>query len=260
MSFRTRLFVILLISGFAGILSFLFVDLSSLLAILPATASTKMPFSPLSIKLLGLIQPTILLAVAVLLGVLLARKCGLSAPAFEALARGNGFVRALRPQIIPGLIGGLLGGIAIILSWVLGKPLLPPEFAARAEQLNKFLPLITRLLSGGITEELLLRWGVLTLLVWAAWRLFQKGQGEPRRVYFVSAIVISSILFGLGHLPVAIALGSKLTTAIVLYVVMANSSFGLIAGYLYWRKGLEAAILAHMLTHVLIVSGIYLWM
>jgi membrane protease YdiL (CAAX protease family) len=88
---------------------------------------------------------------------------------------------------------------------------------------------------------------------------FQKGQGEPRRVYFVSAIVISSIIFGLGHLPVAIALGSKLTTAIVLYVVMANSSFGLIAGYLYWRKGLEAAILGHMLTHVVIVSAIYLW-
>jgi hypothetical protein len=178
MSFKTRLFVILLIAGFASILSFLFVDLSSLLATLPATANTKMPFSPLLVKLLGLIQPTVLLAVAVLLGVLLAPKCGLSAPAFEALARGNGFLGALRPQIIPGLIGGLVGGIAIILSWVLGRPLLPPEFADRAEQLNKVIPLTTRLFYGGVTEELLLRWGVLTLLVWAAWRPFRKARAS----------------------------------------------------------------------------------
>lgn len=257
MVLRTRLFVILLIAGFAGILSFLFVDLSSLLAVLPGTDTAKMP-SPLMIKLLSLIQPTILLVVAVWAGVFLAPKCRLSAPAFEALARNDNFLAPLKPQMIPGLIGGLLGGLAIVLSWVLWRPFLPPEFVTRAEQLNQFLPLPTRLLYGGFTEELLLRWGVLTLLVWAAWRLFQKGKGEPKRVFFVSAIVISSIIFGLGHLPIAAALASGLTAAVVLYVVTANSAFGLIAGYLYWRKGLEAAILAHMLAHVVIVSAIHL--
>jgi hypothetical protein len=258
MGFRARLFVILLIAGFAGILSFLFVDLPSLLAVLPGTAGAKMPFSPLMIKLLNLIQPTIFLAVAVWVGVLLAPRCRLSAPAFEALARNDNFLAALKPQMIPGLIGGLVGGLAIILSWVMGRPFLPPEFATRAEQLNQFFPLATRLLYGGITEELLLRWGVLTLLVWAGWRLFQRGKGEPGRVSFISAIVISAVIFGLGHLPLAAALGSRLTAAIVMYIIGVNSAFGLIAGYLYWRKGLEAAILAHMLAHVVIVSAIHL--
>ena len=139
----------------------------------------------------------------------------------------------------------------------MAKPFLPPEFVARAEQLNRFLPIPTRLLYGGVIEELLVRWGVLTLLAWAMWRAFQKGRGNPRSVYFVSAIVISSVLFGLGHLPLAVALGTGITMPIVLYVVAANSVFGLIAGYLYWRKGLEAAIMAHMMAHAVIVGAMY---
>ena len=125
----------------------------------------------------------------------------------------------------------------------------------RAVEINRLLPVPTRLLYGGITEELLLRWGVLTLLVWVAWRLFLKRQRQPRNVYFVSAIVLSSVVFGLGHLPLAVALGTNLTAAIVLYVVSANSAFGLIAGYLYWRRGLEAATVAHMMAHVVIASA-----
>jgi len=256
MTFRVRLFVILLIAGFAGILSSLLIDLTELLAIMPVTEDARMPFSPPILKLLSLIQPTVLLSVAVFVGIALAPKVGLFAPAFEAWARRDNFVTALKPQIIPGLIGGAVGGGAIILSWVLAKPILPAEFVVKAVQMNRLLPIPTRLLYGGITEELLLRWGVMTFLVWAAWRLFQKRRGQPRGVYFVSAIVISSVIFGIGHLPLVVALGSNLTRAIVLYVVTANSVFGLIAGYLYWRKGLEAAIVAHMLTHVVLVSAI----
>jgi len=257
MNFKTRLFVILWIAGLAGILSFLLVDLSALLAYLPVTSGAKMPFSPLVLSLLSIIQPTVLLTLAVLTGVLLAPRVGLLAPATEAVARGGNLGAALRPQIVPGFVGGLFGGILIILSWVLCKPFLPPEFVVRAEHLNRFLPFLTRLLDGGVTEELLLRWGVMTLLVWAAWRLLQKGRGKPRDSYVISAILFSSVIFGLGHLPLAHALG-KITVSIFFYITIANSTFGLIAGYLYWKKGLESAIIAHMVAHVVIVTAIYL--
>jgi hypothetical protein len=155
------------------------------------------------------------------------------------------------------LIGGLSGALAIILSWLLWRPFLAPSFVTRAESLNKIIPLPTRLLYGGFTEELLLRWGVMTLLVWLAWRLFQKGQGRPRAVYFVSAIVISAIAFGIGHLPIASALATQLTVALVFYIVFANSVFGLIAAFLYWKKGLESAMIAHMAAHVVMVTAMY---
>ena len=254
---RTRLFVILFLAGFIGILSVTLIDLDAVVKALPPSAQRPLPFAPWLIKLLSLIQPSVILAIATLVGVLLAPKVGLSAPACEALAGGHSFTAALRPQIIPGLIGGLIGAVAVISSWAVARAVLPPEFAARAEQFNRLMPIPTRLLYGGVTEEVLIRWGLLTLVVWAAWKIFQHGDGQPRRVYFVSAILFSSVMFGIGHLPLAFALGSSLSLPVVLYVVTANSVFGLIAGYLYWRKGLEAAIIAHMLTHIGIISASY---
>jgi len=256
MTYRTRLFGIVFLAGFIGILSTLLIDLNAVIRVLPVTTGTNLPMSPWVIKLVGLIQPTIILAAAALVGVLLAEKVGLSAPALDALARRDSFIGALRPQIIFGVVGGLIGAAAVVSSWVVARSILPLEFVARAEQFNRLLPLPTRLLSGGITEEVFLRWGLLTLLVWAGWKLFQRGHGKPRSTHFVGAILISSIVFGLGHLPIAVALGS-ISITIGLYIVTANSIFGLIAGYLYWRKGLEAAIIAHMFTHLGIVTANY---
>lgn len=257
MNFKTRLFLILWIAGLAGVLSFLLVDLSALLKNLPVTAGTPTPFSPLALKLLSIVQTSVLLSVAVFVGVGLASRVGLSSPAAEAVAGRRNIASALKPQIAPGLVGGSVGGVAIISAWLLWKPFLPVEFVTRAERLNKSLPFLTRLLYGGIIEELLVRWGVMTLLVWLAWRLLQKGRGEPRLIFFVTAIIVSSVVFGLGHLPLASALGVDFTVAIVSFVVVANSVFGLIAGYLYWKKGLEAAVIAHMLTHVILITAIY---
>ena len=257
---RTKLFAILWLAGMAGVLSFLLIDLSAFLANLPANAELELPFHPVIIKLLSIVQTAILLSIAIFIGVRLAPLVGLSTPAANALARGNRFISALKPQVLPGLIAGFIAGVVILSSYLLFRPILPPVFVTRAERLNSSMPLLTRLLYGGITEELLLRWGLLTLLVWAAWRIFQRGRGTPRAIYFVSAIVISSVVFGIGHLPIVPALEVDFTFTIVAFIVLANSLFGLIAGYLYWQKGLEAAIIAHMSTHIVIVTAIHLAM
>ncbi len=258
MTLKTRLFVALWLAGMAGILSFLLVDLQALVAQMPLPAGVEVPQITPALKLLSLVQPTVLLSVAVLIGVRLASKVGLSAPVFEALVEGRESGAALKPQIIPALTGGLAGGLAIILIWFLWKPFLPPEFVAASTNLNKLLPLPTRLLYGGFTEELLLRWGLMTLLVWAAWRVFQKGRGKPQQIFFLIALVVSSVIFGLGHLPLAFALVRNASVALILYVIVANFVFGLIAGLLYWKKGLESAMLAHMVVHVLLLAMVYL--
>jgi hypothetical protein len=38
-------------------------------------------------------------------------------------------------------------------------------------------------------------------------------------------------------------------------VIVANSVFGLIAGYLYWMRGLESVMLAHMLARVVMLTA-----
>ena len=257
MNLKTRLFIILWVAGIIGVLSFLLVDLNALLTLLPVPADTEIPAVTPALKLLSVAQPAVLMSVAVLIGVALASKVGLSSPVAEALAARQELGPALKPQVIPGLIGGLLGGVGIILIWLLSKPFLPPELVARSAELNRLIPLPTRLLYGGLTEELLLRWGLMTLLVWAAWRLFQKKQSRPRAVYFISGIVVSAVIFGLGHLPLAIAIVREANVALVLYVICGNSLFGLIAGYLYWKRGLESAMIAHMLAHVVLLTAIF---
>jgi hypothetical protein len=87
--------------------------LGALLGQLPVPAGTEFPPITPALKLLSLIQPTVLLSLAVLIGVALASKIGLSSPAAEAVAGKEDFLAALKPQIIPGLIGGFLGGVGI---------------------------------------------------------------------------------------------------------------------------------------------------
>lgn len=257
MSFKTRLFVILLLAGLTGVLSLLLIDLSALVASLPIPAGREIPPITPAIKILSLIQPALLLSLAVWCGVSLASKVGLSSPVAEALASGGQMSAALKPQIVPGLIGGLAGGVAIVFTAWLSKPFLPPEAVTRISEFGRLLPLPTRLLYGGIIEELLLRWGMMTFLVWAAWRLFQQGQQQPKSRYFVGAILISSIVFSVGHLPVAFMLLPEVTLALILFVIVANSIFGLIAGYLFWKNGLESAMIAHMLAHVVMLTASY---
>lgn len=257
LSESTKLFLTLWLAGMTGVLSILLIDLSVLMASLPATAGSEIPFPPLVVKLIGIVQPSVLLAIAVYVGVRLAPAVGLSAPVAEAVAGDKSLAPVIKPQIIPGLICGVFAAIALLSSWILLKPSLPLLFVTRAEKFNATMPVLTRLLYGGITEELLLRWGLLTLIVWASWRLFHKGRGTPRPTYFVMAIVFSSLVFGIGHLPIVRALGVDFTPLIVGFIVIGNAVFGVIAGFLYWLKGIEAAIIAHMTTHLVFVTAIH---
>jgi len=254
---KTRLFLILWLAGLIGVFSFLLVDVNALVEKVPIPPGTEIPNFTLPLKLLSLIQPAVILSFAVLIGVVLASKVGLSSPVAEALASGRRLGSPFKPQILPGIVGGLLGGAAIVLTALLSKQFLPLEVVTRIAEFGKLLPLPTRLLYGGIVEELLLRWGLMTLLVWAAWRLFQKGHGKPKPAYLILAILISAVVFGIGHLPVAYLLFQRLSLALTSFVIVANSIFGLIAGYLYWKKGLESAVIAHMLTHVVLLTASY---
>lgn len=251
---KTRLFFILLIAGVLGVVSFLLVDLPALLEILPIPPDTELP--PVHfIKALSLVQPSILVLLAAFAGVMLAGKVNLHAPAAEAMASREPIWPALRRQIVPGIVGGVLGGVGIVAASALWKPYLPTEVVDLIARFGTFLPLPTRLLYGGITEEVLLRWGLMTLLVWGGWRLFQRGKGAPKSAWFVAAILVSSVIFGIGHLPIAFMLFEQPTVALMAFIVVANSLFGLIAGALYWKWGLESAIVAHMVTHLALYAA-----
>lgn len=207
-------------------------------------------------EVISLVQPAILMTIAAAVGCALANRVGLHSPAAEALASGESLLAKLKPQTGLGIVAGIFSGIAIITAWLIAKPHLSPEFITRAEEFNRILPNATRFLYGGLTEEILLRWGFMTLVVWAVWRVFQRGDGPPRAAFVIGAIAISALLFGAGHLPIASLLGGGLTIPLVMYVLTANSIFGIVAGFLYWKRGLESAMIAHIFTHVVLIVAI----
>jgi hypothetical protein len=114
------------------------------------------------VSLLSLGQTGVLVALAVFAGVALTPAVGLHAPVFGAAIMQRPLGPALRPQLVAGFIGGLLGGGFLYSAWHYAPPILVEVL----ERLS--LPLFARVLYGGITEELLLRWGLMTALVWFA--------------------------------------------------------------------------------------------
>ena len=65
----------------------------------------------------------------------------------------------------------------------------------------------------------------------------------PAAVYWV-AIAISALLFGAGHLPAAAHVWG-LDAIVVFRTVALNAIAGLFFGWLYWKRGLEMAVLGH---------------
>jgi membrane protease YdiL (CAAX protease family) len=55
---------------------------------------------------------------------------------------------------------------------------------------------------------------------------------------------VAAIIFGLGHLP-STARITALTGIVVVRAIALNGVGGIIFGWLYWKKGLESAMIAH---------------
>ena len=73
--------------------------------------------------------------------------------------------------------------------------------------------------------------------------------GLPTAGAFWVAIVLVAVLFGLGHLP-ATSVITPLTPMVVARALVLNGIAGIAFGYLYWKHGLEAAMIGHMSAHL----------
>lgn len=119
-----------------------------------------------------------------------------------------------------------------------------------------FVSVPMRLFYGGITEELLLRWGFMAPLAYALWWGRNKvGQSTrtPSATIMWIAIVVSAVAFGVGHLP-ALAAMFELTTPLIIRTVALNALVGIALGWLFWRRSLETAMIAHAAFHVALVA------
>lgn len=241
---QTKLMIALLSLGMAGVLSLLTIQLP--MEDLPPELTDQFP--KWAIQWLILINPSILLIIAVTIGIFLHEKVKLEVPLIRDL-----FLKQ-KPAGISGIIwsgiaGGIIAGMLIVGVASVFESFLPQEFVELGEKIK--LSLAAKLLYGGITEEILLRFGCMTLVVWGIWKLSK--QLTPT-VYWLG-IGISSLVFALGHFPVAFQAVDTPSVGLLSYILLGNMAGGGVFGYLYWKRGLEAAMIAHMVTHLVMIAG-----
>ncbi|WP_266169452.1 CPBP family glutamic-type intramembrane protease [Dyella subtropica] len=171
------------------------------------------------------------------LGLYLGGRHGLDAPWLRALVYRQP-MPTRRPHWVLAAVLGVLAGTAVIGIKLMQPSPTPLAFDAVGQAWRGALAS----LYGGTVEEIVCRLGLVSLLVWLlAWT--RRRQARPWM--FIAAIVLAALLFGASHLPAAFASGTPHTSFAICQNIMLNALVGLVFGGLFWKLGLEHAMLAH---------------
>ncbi len=85
---------------------------------------------------------------------------------------------------------------------------------------------------------------LVSTLAWLFSKLSHTADGTPTRGAVWVAISAAAVVFGLGHLP-ATSLTMAITPLVVTREIVLNGIMGVVFGAMYWKRGLEAAMLTH---------------
>jgi membrane protease YdiL (CAAX protease family) len=243
--FNWREFLLLSIAGVVGVV--LMIPYSLTLQA-PKLKELSIPLQRLI--LIQVVQNAIFIAIAVGVGLLLAQRTGLGAPLLEAWLSGERIGQRLKAIVLPAVILGAMVALVVIIFDALIFASRVPKILTQSPQIPAWQGFLASFY-GGITEELFMRLGLFSLLVWLLTKIRGMAQGLPSPMILWTANILVALLFGLGHLPATAAL-VPLTPLVVIRAVALNGPASLVFGYLYWTRGLEAAMLAHFTADVVL--------
>ncbi|WP_028274644.1 CPBP family intramembrane glutamic endopeptidase [Atopococcus tabaci] len=204
----------------------------------------ELPVSAQLLAVVNLVVPFLLGLIGILVGQKWAPKLGLRSLVYEKLDWNRSVADDFKRALPIALLGGAGVGLLILgFDWWMA-PVLPDVFTFRIQAPGAW-EFILELLYGGVAEELMLRFGFMTAMVY----LFTRFGRAKSTLPYALAIFISAFLFALGHYS-ATASVTEMTNIVWFRMLFLNGIGGLLFGWLYYRYHLEAAIVAHMSTHV----------
>ena len=209
-----------------------------------ATGPLPMPL-PVLIAV-QLMQTALLFAAMIALGLHLARKTGIEMPIMQRWFYGSAKPLpkdAVRTPVVAGLAAGAIG-LLIYYTFFLSRL---PEWPVAAEAA---LPLWKRFIAcfyGAINEEILARLFGFSLVLWLLGKIARQRVPLSSPIIFWIGNVIIAVLFVLAHLPSAKMI-MPITPLLLTALFSINGLISLMCGYLCWKRGLEAAMLAHFST------------
>ena len=223
---------------------------------------TKLPIPLPLLITLQIAQNAILFASAIFGGLFFAGRVGLGTPILDAITRGESITDRVRAILPLSIILGVVSTLVVLgLEFFYFQPAMIKELGNTAAALNlqRSQPAAWKgffaSFYGGIAEEILLRLFVMSFLVWLGRFLSKTSDGKPTSTIFWIANILAAVLFGLGHLP-TMALLVPLTPLVIARTILLNGLIGIVCGWLYWKRGLEAAMISHfsadLVLHVLL--------
>lgn len=232
----------------------------SILAIMPYILTLQgdtLRAAPLPFPLVILIvvtQSALLFALLTFIGLKLSNKLGFQIPIIEKIVAKEKIDFDIKPIIKTSVALGALTGVAIVLLDFI-------FFQFGLESLFKVVsvPIWQGFLAsfyGGISEEIVMRLFFMTFIVWLTSIITRpKGRIIENNLLVWASIFIAALLFGIGHLPITSEL-TTLTPLVISRALLLNGIGGVVFGWLYWKKGLESAMIAHfsadIILHVLL--------
>jgi Type II CAAX prenyl endopeptidase Rce1-like len=181
------------------------------------------------------------------------RPLGLGTPLNLALASPGTRSLLLRNWWLP-LVAGVTASIAVLL---VDQALFAGASLGRVREMGS-QPLSTRLaimILSAVEEELIYRVFIATLVAWLVWLAISHFYREPKQLAQWMGILVAAYLFGLAHVP-----GLANVAHPVLRAITVNGIAGIVLGWIYWWRGLELAIVTHMvaIATVYIVVPVFL--
>jgi membrane protease YdiL (CAAX protease family) len=184
------------------------------------------------------------------IGLFFARRTGLGAPIVEGWQTGAPVSTRLKSMLLPSFVTGVAGAvIATVVDRLIFRPLLP-DLVTVITQIGGWQGILASFY-GGILEELEMRLLLVSAFAWLFGKLSHTASGAPSPKVLWLSTFIAAIIFALGHLP-ATSLTMAITPMIIIRSLVLNGGLGLVYGYIYWKRGLEAAMLAHFSTDFIV--------
>lgn len=180
------------------------------------------------------------------IGLRLGAPLGLDAPVVRAWVSNRFDGPGLEFMPLAAAAGVAAGGLILILDRYVFLRSLPAGTLDAAVRPARWKGLLASCY-GAVVEEVLSRLFLMSTLVWIlAWVFGRAGTGT-----FLAAVLMSAIAFAAAHLPIAAQL-SPLNRPMVTRVLVLNTLAGIVFGLLFWRYGLEHAMLAHFATDLVL--------
>jgi membrane protease YdiL (CAAX protease family) len=197
----------------------------------------------------------------VAIGIGLMSRLGFDLPILKNLTSGksaaNNFGKFLRIALISGLTLAIVG----VFMQRLTKPMIVRDLTAYGVSAN-FLDIGTSpapwwamlllSFSAGVTEEVAFRLGLLTFVAWLGSLIWKPRENQVRPAVFWTANIIIALLFGLAHFSNFAAAGVPLVPGLIIRALAGNGLAALTFGWLFWKYGLESAIMSHAILDVMI--------